>query len=235
MKVILTYPIPFNVWPHYWEQIKRFTKTFKEFPPGEDYQLHVTCHWGEPVDQIRKLFYGIKTKFVPYYADGCQIGAQQDLALMQDEALIVGLTTHAYFFREGWLKVLLDARRHFGPGLFAVAGSREGGVTHLRTSCYLMDADIWKKYPWEIKSREDNNRFEHGCWCCSQWVDRMLNLPALVVNWDDVFPPGVVLPNGYRNGNQEQMLVWDRHSDLYRDADEEKKREIEAIEGNVST
>lgn len=233
MRTIIVYPLPFNIWPQYEELVERFCQTFKEFPPGADYELQATCHWGEPTDKVRELFYGIKTKFVPYYRDGCQIGAQQAVAQMIDEAFIVGLTTHAYFHRAGWLERFLRVREVNGPGLYGTCSSLEGRP-HMRTNCYGMDANIWRGYPHPILSREDCSRFECGDLCLSDWYRRCSGDDPMIVYWDG--NRGITGPvvNGYRNGNQEQLLVWDRHTQMYADAGPDEKQKLEDLANGKS-
>lgn len=225
MKVVLIYPLPFNVFSHYGPFAKRFADTFKQFPPEHDYELIVTCHWGEPTDGIRQEFYDIKTRFYPYNQDGCQIGAQQHAAIGADmyDVFVIGFTGHAYFHRSGWLRKIIEARNRLGPGLYGVCDSAEGGKLHVRTSCYGVDNWIFQQYPYFVQSREDCTKFECGEWCFSEWYEKFTKRAPVIVHWDSVVSPGERVINGYRNGNQEQLLVWDRHTDLYRDADPNEK------------
>lgn len=228
MKAILTYPLPFNVWTHYAAFAQRFARTFREFPPEADYELVVTTHWGEPTDFVREMFYDIKTRFQPFYGDGCQIGAQQEVSLM-NEGFIVGLTGHAYFHRSGWLRRLMEKREKFGPGLYGVCASQEGGKLHLRTSCYGVDSTYFNKFENPILSRDDCTKFECGEWCFSEWFEKTFQRAPLVVHWDSVNDLSEHVENGYRDGNQEQLLVWDRHTDLYASASESEKAQLQRL------
>lgn len=226
MRTILVYPIPFNVWGQYSAYVKRFTDTFKEFPPCADYELWATCHWGEPTDEVRQWFYGIKTKFVPYYANGCQVGAQQQVASTRENDFIIGITSHAYFFRAGWLDRFMKVREQYGPGLYGTCGSQEGKL-HMRTNFYGLDAEFWHAYPHEIETREDCSKFECGEWSLWDWFwDHMPHFFNGVVYWDSVDPVEHQLVNGYRDGNQEQLLVWDRHTDIWQNAQNQEKRRL---------
>lgn len=233
MRTILVYPIPFNVWPQYWEYVQRFANTFKEFPPGHDYELWATCHWGEPTDEVRRWFYGIKTKFVPYYANGCQIGAQQQVAMTLEDAFIIGITSHAYFFRAGWLDRFMFARRLYGQGLYGTCGSLEG-KPHLRTNFYGMDASLWNRYPKSIETREDCSKFECGHWCLSDWFYQLSEHSPIVVHWDSVDPIEHQVANGYRDGNQEQLLVWDRHTEVYQNSEPEEQQRLSNLAKGIS-
>lgn len=233
MKTFLVYPIPFNVWDLFDFYVYRFVKSFKAHPPGADYELILTCNWGEPTDEIHKLFYGTKAKFIPYYGGGCQIGAQQAVASTLDEGFIIGFTTHAWFHRAGWLDRLMKVRREQGPGLYGVCPSLEGKA-HLRTSCYGMDAGMWHQYPRTVESREDCSRFECGDWCLSEWFINASGMNVPIVYWDSVQGISDAVPNGYRDGNQEQLLVWDRHTDIYEDADDVEKKRLSDMARGIS-
>jgi len=37
----------------------------------------------------------------------------------------------------------------------------------------------------------------------------------------------MLIPGGFRNGDQRQMLVWDKHSQIYADADPRYQRNLE--------
>jgi hypothetical protein len=232
MKAIITYPIPFNLWQHYKHFVRRFASTFKEFPPGtEDYELHVTCYWGEPTDQIRRLFYGIKTVMANTYNDSCDIGASQwaGKSTWTGSSFVVGMSTHNYFHREGWLKRLMEARREFGPGLYAASGSLEE-IPHLRTAGYGMDSELWKEFPNWISSRQDCTAFERGPDSISNYLIKRKS-PVKQVLWDSVqdLVDCRKPDNIFRKGNQEQMLWWDRHVDIWKDSEADEKERLTAM------
>lgn len=229
MKPLLVYPLPFNIWQHYSAYAMRFTDTLKHYDPGADFELVATCHYGMPTDKIREMFYGIKARFESYNKDGCQIGAQQEVAgYTESNRIMVCLTGHAYFFREGWLDRILRAFWEHGDGLYGVAASREGTL-HLRTSCFAFKASLLRAYPFPCRSREDCDLFEHGPDCFSRWVQTKKKRPVKVVHWDSINDLEEHIPNSYRHGNQEQMLVWDRHSDLYASAVSSDKERLESL------
>lgn len=223
MKNILVYPVNFSLWEQHKQFVSRFARTFKHYPPEADYELWVMCAWGEPIDQIRRWFYGIKTRFEPYYMEGCDIGAAQTIASVKEEGFIVGFPTHAYFHREGWLKRLRDARDEYGPGMYSPAGSFEGAA-HLRTCGYGLDAPLFRDYPVSIESRKECEDFERGPKSMTAFVNS-LSLPCFQVTWDGVQrPEDWRKPEGiFRRGEQNAMLVWDRHTDAYKEADDKTK------------
>lgn len=229
MKTILTYPIPLNLWPHYAADVKRFTATFKEFEPGEEYELRVSYHWGELTDRIRRMFYGIKTHFWSYNADGCDIGSAQTVAFCSVDSFVIGFPTHAYFHRAGWLERFMAVRRELGVGLFGASASFEESP-HVRTAGYGLDTDIWRQYPDPITTRQECSDFERGKRSITQFaIDNQL--PAIQVTWDayQAMPAWRQPPGIFRRGEQNAMLWWDRHTELYANADPERKQELEDL------
>jgi len=152
---------------------------------------------------------------------------------MIEEAFIVGIPTHAFFHREGWLARLVEARRKYGPHLFAAAGSFEHGP-HLRTSCYGLDAEDFRAYPMEVESREAATEFETGQRSITNFF-RSNNKACVQVTWDDEqeqdewrIPDGI-----FRRGEQNAMLVWDRHTEIYAKASDELKLRLSGLADGI--
>lgn len=234
MRTIIVYPLPFDLWEHYDSQVQRFTKTFKTFPPGADCEVYATCHWGEPIDAVRKWFYGIKTRFTPYYANGCDIGATQAVASGVENAFIIGMPTHAYFHREGWLKRFMEAVKAYGPGLYGASGSKETRL-HLRTAGYGMFSNQWHDFPLDVVTRQDCTEFETGKKCIAGYAEYK-GWPIKVVTWDHVLDLADcrTVPGVFRNGDQNAMLWYDRHCEAYFDADPEEKKRLAGLADGIS-
>lgn len=233
MKAAIVYPLPFDAWPVFEQEIYRFAYTFKQYPPGDDYWLALVCNWGEPTDEIRKLFQGTKSTFVDYPEDGCDIGSAQHVARMCDSPrLVLAMTTRCYFHREGWLKRYVEARAKYGPGLYGASGSWQEGTPHICTRGYAMDAGLWQRYPHIIDTRDKGPRFEAGDWCVSRWVQED-GMPLVQVTWDGerLFPHWRHPDEKeiFRRGGQAAMLVWDRHTKMYEEADDAEKQRLAAL------
>ncbi len=233
--MVLTYPLPFDQWQTFEPFVRRFTDTFKKFPPGCDYRLYANCCWGGPTDAIKEMFYGIKTLFLPYYFNGCDIGSAQQVAnAFAEDVFMVNFTSRCYFHRECWLARYAQAREKHGPGLYGASTSWEGGKAHICTRAYALDSELFRNYPHVIDERAKGQRFEVGDWCLTEWVQR--DYPAIQVTWDREMTlaesrckeeTGI-----FRRGEQNAMLVLDKHTDWYRDADEaEKKRLSDMADG----
>lgn len=224
----VVYPIPFDKFDVFERFVRRFADTFKKYSPGvEDYEVVVVCNWGEPTDEIREWFWGIKARFVPYYKHGCDIGSLQYAGAFGD--FLIGMTSRCYFHRKGWLKRYVDARQKHGPGLYGASASHEGGTPHICTRAYGIDTEILRKYPYQVQSRGDGQKFETGEWCLTSWALKQ-GLPTMQITWDaeqdmahwrDPKEQGI-----YRRGDQNAMLVWDRHTDIFKDADQVEKQRL---------
>lgn len=84
MKPIIVYPLAMDAWEEFERFLYRFTYTFKEYPPGCDYELWCVCNWGAPDEEIRRRFRGTKTRFIEYYGHGCDIGSAQLVGICHD-------------------------------------------------------------------------------------------------------------------------------------------------------
>lgn len=237
MKPIVTVPLPFDAWHVYAGHIKKFADTFKQFPPGCDYELHLMCCWGEPTDEVREWFYGTKAVYHKYNNHGCDIGSAQFLAnyCLPNDTFMVMMTSRCFFHREGWLKRLCHAREKYGNRLYGCSASRQGGTLHLCTRAYAMDARLFAQYPVTIDERWKGPMFEVGrenpFGNLAEWAQTETNLKPMIVHWDSnvEFDAFEFVEGRFRNGDQNAMLVHDYHTEQYRTATPEEKKRLEAM------
>lgn len=225
---IIVYPVPLDNWNTFRPAVMRFTETMKEFPPGCPYVLIPVFNWGTPVDDIRSMFYGLKCQYDYYFSDGADAGSWQHVALRHSDRFLICLTTRCYFFRAGWLYRLVQERKRHGPGLYTTSASHEGGTMHACLRAFGVDAEFLANYQ-AIESRDQGTHFEaDGTFM--NFVENNSGTTKLVL-WDHCLdkPEWFSKENRFRNGNQEQMLVWDRHSDAYKNASPEEKQRLERM------
>lgn len=233
-RIHIVYPVPFDAWYEFYWFVQRFADSFREYPPGiDDYVVHAVCCWGEPTDFVRNLFYGIKTVFHVYNEDGADIGAAQWLAkrVIPANELMLMMTTRCYLHRPGWLWWFKDAREKHGSGLYGTSANHDGHRLHLCTRGYAMDALEMATYPHIINSRAVGPKFEVGVdnpngnlleWFESRGLPVMLLFfdgGATKENWFKV-------ENRFRHGDQSNMLIWDKHSDLWLKASPEERARL---------
>lgn len=243
-KVHLTLPVP-NETPEVWATFKpfveRFLSTLNKFDPGSDYDLHLVRSGDPWIDSDLKLDEQRVLPFIERYdGNGWDIGAAQYMASqLSPSDLVVSFTTRSYFHRDGWLKALLDARNTFGPGLYGTSASNQIRH-HVCVRSYLLEVADFQDYPWTIDSRALGPCFETGVDYYNSgrpWVksitEHMASLcrPLKIVRFDGVFDTreSIGMKNGFRNGDQSEMLVWDKHSDIYAQANPYHKQELERL------
>lgn len=234
MKVSVIYPVPLEsdeVWQIFRPAVQRFCLTWRLFPPGVRCGINVMCCGNEPDSEVKELFDGLPAQFCQCDALGADLGAQQFCAKLSDTGVFqVNFTSRMYFHRSGWLARLVSARNSFGPALYGLSASMEGGKFHLCTRGHCYDTDDFKLYPHDIVSRNQGVFFECGQGCLLDWF-KSIGRDTYVVTWDYAVTcsPGDRIPNGFRDGTQEQMLAWDKHTKIYADASPEEKERLESL------
>lgn len=146
---------------------------------------------------------------------GAILGAARQLP--PDEfILFVGST--CYPVAPDWASRLFNAWTEYSPGAVAPFASLEV-FPHLRTACFGTQPRLLLEYPFEQLCSHDFYRFEHSSFNYSLWLESRGFTPLQVTRQ-------TVLPfrqcrnvrNGYRRGNQSELLVRDRHCDVYANA-----------------
>ena len=244
VKPHLIYPVPLDnsdCWATFKPFVERFIRSLWEHDPGCEYELvAILCipadSSAEPrVAEAQHLFDGLPVNFCFYHGGGFDIGAFQHYAqtIPQENVFMVCAVSRVFAWKCGWLARLAQAREMCGPGLYGTSISREGGKLHVCTRLYCTDSDTFKKYPTQITSRDLGTFFEvyegnfHD-------FHKLIGLPSFIVYWDgvcDVSENDTAhcwrADNIYRQGDQSNILIFDKHSQAYADASPDRKRELE--------
>lgn len=240
MRALIVFPLVLDNWQTFEPFTRRFCKTFREHRPlYDDHKVIVAVNGGRICDDIAIMFYGINTTFVEYHGNGCDIGSAQFVSTLcqQPDDFLINMTSRCHFHREGWLARFMEVRSKYGPGLYGASASHEGGTPHICTRAYALDASLFRDYPHLIDTRSKGQKFECGEWCLTSWI-KSRKLPTVQVLWDscqdeahwrDPKEQGI-----YRRNNQSAMLVWDRHTDIYRDASAEERIRLENMADGVT-
>lgn len=244
MNIAVVYPVPNEspeVWAIFKPFVERFVNTWKQFPPGVactlcpvtfDPPAKATSS-NKPSDEILSLFQGINTQFHNYPGKGMDLGAQQWVSLMGSHDFQVNFTSRAYFHRPGWLARMVAARHEYGPALYGMSASKEGGKFHICTRGHAYDREDFKLYHTMIESRNQGVFFECGDGCLTEFfwsigrpaaIVRFDGHPVTFYSWEDAHY--LKVENGFRNGDQSNMLAHDKHTDFYRDSDPETKERM---------
>ena len=233
MKLAFSYPLPLQTdenWKVFRPGVERYVESWRKYPPEVPVTLFAVGMGNDAPAEVRSLFYGLPVEFLRYEGKGLDCRVTQFLAPMLDNYFLVGMPTRAYFHRTGAARHLLIARERFGPGLYGTSWSREARL-HIRTCFYGIDANYLSLYPVYIDSPESGTQYEIGNdkgqlslmnWCES------IGIKTALVYWSGTFhrKEDWNQPNSFRCGNQENLLVWDKQTDLYESAGPEDKTRL---------
>lgn len=218
-----------DVWALFKPYVERFIATYKQFPPEHDHELIAVVNGSRPTNEVTAMFEGLPVRFALYDGEGADIGSFQDVASKLDDGFMVCCVTRVYFHKAGWLRRMMEARTGYGAGLYGTSASEEGGALHVCCRCYGMDVDIFKRYPVAITSRDQGTFFELGEGNLLNFF-RKHRFAAKIVHWNCVCDPEDArnFAKTFRLGDQSNMLVWDKHTDIFRDASHSDKRVMHA-------
>jgi glycosyltransferase involved in cell wall biosynthesis len=237
MKIVLAYLIPIDDWAAYGISARKFSDTYRLFPPGVEHQLVVVCCNGPASDQLTQLFKGSPATFAIYRGGGWDCGAAQETAQTADCDFLVIANARVYFQRAGWLRRLAEARVEFGEGLYGASASYEtlpfvpGELNpHIRTSFYGYNPKIFRQYPHLIDSRDKCYKFESGAWNFTRWFQARGN-PCRMVTWDGCYEKQEFRkpPNVFRKGDQSNLIIRDGQTDMYAQATAQRRSELETF------
>jgi hypothetical protein len=210
----------------YAESTDRFIHTYKAHHPVTIHDL-VIAHCGGYADG--GLFRDIADDEFTIIGNGYDNGSYQEMnRVLMCYDLVLALNTHAHFWRDGWLEPIAEAARKHGIGVYGISASRENHP-HLRTPAIAYHPGVMAEYPLKCRTRGDCCLFEAGPDNFSLWAHRR-GFPSMLVTADgDCWPvehwrkP----PNIFRRGDQSNVLIWDRHTDIYAAASPEEKAKLE--------
>lgn len=196
--------------------VTRFSRTYNEFPPGYPHELILNTH----------------------DSPGRDIAAHQHIAKTLDCDLAVFMSARTFFKRAGWLERIVSVWQAVGGGVVGIMDSNEACPLtpnespnpHLRTCLFACKPDVLLRAP-EIRSTNDGFFFE------SKWLSRMSGEQIRIATWKACFCLDERASfNGFRNGDQSDILAHDRHSAAYDAATPEQKQMLERIaNGEVIT
>lgn len=208
---------------------KRFFDGYRKFTPTIPHDLIIVrCGATEgPTD-----FDAIATYYLRFDGQGSDCAAYQSVVSVLDHDLVLCMNTLAYPWRYEWLQPFVEAFKFHGPGVYGATASYES-YPHLRTPAIAFHPDVIRAYPFRTTNREDSVRFESGGNSISAWAERS-GYPVVLVTADGRYyrDNWRTPPNIFRRGDQSNCLVHDRHTDIYRDADEATQKSLAFLADN---
>lgn len=235
MQTCFLYIYPLDNRDEFSKFAQRFADAYIQHKPGTKHVLYVAFVNGDPEAGDYAIFSGIKAEFIQVQSGGVDIGAAQAALDQIDCDYLVTGTSRMYPYKPNWLKRMVEVRKEFGPGLYGAMASYEINSLdpsmpfpnrHIRTCFYGFEKEIWRtRYPYKIKNREHAYLFESGAWSQTQWA-LDCGMPVRMITWDNSYGPEQwhTVPGRFRHNNQESVLVRDRHTQLWEEADPDIKR-----------
>lgn len=239
MKIAIALPIPAEsvaAWKEFQPMLERWCETYRRFTPTVPHD--VWCNicgptaMNPPDEVIDGMFTGAVSKLNLYCGGGCDLGSTQFLANALSNTFLIASTSRVYFWKAGWLERMVAARAEHGPGLYGTSAAYQGDRLHLCTRFFGMDVEDWQAYPHVINTRDRGRMFEIGennpDGNLLEWSEKR-GRPARLVYWGGVYEKADWFKpaNIFRRGDQSNMLVKDRHTDIYDAASPEEKSELE--------
>lgn len=209
MKIAVVYIYTMIDTRKYFPLAMRFANTWREHPPGCEYELYVVGNGMTIPDIYRTPFLEIPNcKFYSHDNTGWDIGAYQLAAEAIPCDLLVCLGSPVHFHRAGWLDRMAQAYIDNGPGLYGCWAYLSPNW-HVRTTVFWLPPDVLNSYPVKVGStRRDRYEFEHGSGSLTRHV-LSAGMGCYMVTWKGVFP---FSEWGEHGPTWEESLVLDQHT-----------------------
>lgn len=212
---------------------KRWVKTYMRFRPRVSHNIRIVCCGSSKNDIVEKTYEGFECEFDTYIGEGSDIGACQHAIKNVDADFVVCMSTPVYFWMDGWLERLIEARELYGDGIYGPMASYEASP-HIRTSCWCVDPKTFILYPHLIDTREkccwaESNDHNGDNWQISTWY-KSIGKPTMMVASDSIRPMDQwrTPDNVFRRGDQSNCIIRDQHVDVYDAAHYHERLELEA-------
>lgn len=198
--------------------ITRFMRTYNAHPPGYPHTLILNT----------------------YDSPGRDIAAHQHIAEKLNCDLAVFMSARTFFHKPNWLIRMAEAFDDDRDAFYGVMASSEACPLtmedrpnpHLRTCLFACKPSQLLKAPL-VRTVRDGFFFE------SKWLSYISGEDVRLVTWDNIFCYASEFrntTNGFRQGDQSDLLAHDRHSAAYDAATPEQKAMLTRIaDGEVIT
>lgn len=210
MKVAIVYCYPMVDSKRYFQLAKRFTDTWRRFPPPGEHRLYVACNGGRPMQLERRLFDGLGATFRARGNGGWDIGAYQEAAEQIPCDLLICLGANTHFHKVKWLELMTEAYVQTGPNLFGCWAYMLPNW-HVRTTVFWCPPQLLTTYPEVVgSSRQERYEFEYGQKSFTRHT-LGLGLDCVMVTRRGTFPFGQWDDNA---PNARDSVVLDQHVHL---------------------
>jgi hypothetical protein len=214
--------------------LKRFADSYLHFGSGYQHDLYI-CSSGAPLSlSSKEIFKNLKYESLTYMGAGWDIGAYQySASKLLNYDFIVCLNSQAHIACADWLGYFAGAFKLYGAGVYGASSSFQV-APHIRTSCIAFSPRLAVQYPLEVRSRYDACVFEHSPENFSIWALAQ-GLPVRVVTRSGAYSllESRAIPDVFRRGTQANLLVKDRHTFIYENAEAEERKQLEELADGI--
>lgn len=217
--------------PEYDAGAERWLASYRDYKPAAPHDVAIIDRYAYNGDG---LFDGVTGSHYVYAGGGWDCGAWRYAARNIRAELLVCFNSSTRIRAAGWLERFIAAAEHHGAGLYGPLASYEI-APHLRTPCLAFTPAVIAAYPQEVNTREDTYRFESmgypdGTPNITQWARKQGHATRYVARSGVYDLPEWRAPaGGFRNGDQSDLLVWDRHCEAYAASDAAGKLLLEKL------
>jgi len=194
---------------------KRFCQSWKAFPPNADHQLVVIDNNHGFDDEMWSWFDGIKYEVLHYDGGGWDTGAHQFFSYhVPPHEWMMCFSTWAHFKEKDWFTAFVKAREQYGDTLYGSTCSPENGF-HIRGTGFMCKAIHVQHYPTVVSNRTLSRQFESGPTCLTARLQELGNVYIVTKSGVHLPESALELANGFRRGDQSDLLTFDKYTDLY--------------------
>jgi len=217
--------------PEYELGAQRWAESYRKYRPNIPHSIAIINRYTDAPDNSLE---DICWTPIRYDGGGWDCGTWKFVASIMPHAdLLVCFNSSCVIQGPGWLERFVSVAEKNGEGLYGPLASYEI-CPHIRTPCMAFHPYVMNEYPQSVLTREDTYRFEScgypdGTPNVTQWA-RKKGFATRLVTWSGDFDqPDWKQPNVFRQGDQSDLIVHDRHCDAYAVSDAAGKAQLERL------
>jgi hypothetical protein len=216
--------------PLYDHGAQRWLDSYLKFRPETPHRVVIIDRYADSPDE---MFSAVTSEHLRDDGGGWDCGAWQFAARNIETDLLICFNSSTQLMGPGWLERILESVASNGDGLYGPLSSLEN-QPHIRTPCMIFPPKVMQKYPHAVASREDTYRFESRGWPdgtpnVTLWA-RSIGLKTMLITWSGCYDlPEWRRPNVFRDGDQSDLMVFDRHCEAYAASDAAGKAYLEKL------
>jgi hypothetical protein len=214
----------------YENAVKRFAESYTIFLPNIDHRLILVNSNGGFNQNIANIFEKISFDLLNYNGSGWDIGGHQHVinSLQQDDWILC-FSTWTYFKMPGWLESFDNAKNKYGDCIYGAMSSKER-YFHLRGTGLFMRCGTAQKYPLIANNKEQSWNFESSKNSITNWyINNNQSAYVITPNEIVILANSRKLKNTYRSGNQSNLWIYDKHTNIYENAKGFSKIKLELL------